>query len=438
MKPKELENTLGKILAFTKQVYLKGLPDDCALAKRFFAGNGKRSPFPYAGFGFEWWLTKRGLELCEDIANMAISFEPQLRGGDRKSFCEAIQKLLEENALNTEIFNGDRVIFREVENLFEARSVENAKEFASKLWSKIYHTLTKLVLDWLVLYPLCRIKAQSCTLGFDGLSLLASNDLPRWSEYAERYSDAKAWNPSTGEWIEGMKLRSFKDFPFEVTWLVCEAPGTQLGSRELAGRRMRTFLTVLFSRLDSKVPNLLSKSLADKVSYSVQFPSDGTQAGCGQVNASIGNLLPPLLVDVDLSPEIISKVESWYLQRSLASDLIARRATTASHFIHYGIASDDLERFLHFFIALDALFGERNKVEQAIKDGVKQTFQHDSTWEKRTEWLFELRSELVHGGVSSINDWKDLECYRRHFKSHPLVDVKTAAMTALRTYFNCG
>lgn len=231
-----------------------------------------------------------------------------------------------------------------------------------------------------------------------------------------------------------MDRDSFKDFLLVPTWLVCEVSGTALGSKKLAARQMRTFLAVLFSYLENRIPLLLYKSGADKAFYSIQFPKDATQVRCGSVCDSIGNLLPPLLEAIDVQPETLSEVQDWYVQRASSPDPVKKRATTASHFIHYGIIHDDLERFLHFFFALDALFGERHKVEQTIIDGIKQTFPINTTWEKRVEKLFDLRSELVHGGASEISDWKELEGYRRRFKSEPLKDVKTAAMTALRTY----
>jgi hypothetical protein len=268
------------------------------------------------------------------------------------------------------------------------------------------------------------------------VSLLSSSDVDRWQELSGHYSDAKYWNPLSGTWAEGIDRDSLKDFLLVPTWLVCEVSGTALGSRKLAARQMRTFLAVLFSNLENQVPHLLYKSGADKVSSSIQFPKDATQVGYGSVCASIGNLLPPLLVDnIDVQPETVSEVQDWYVQRASSPDPVKKRATTASHFIHYGIIHDDLERFLHFFFALDALFGERGKVEQSIIDGVKQTFPMNITWEERVKKLFDLRSELVHGGASEISDWEGLDSYRRYFKSQPLEDVKTAAMAALRTYF---
>jgi hypothetical protein len=288
--------------------------------------------------------------------------------------------------------------------------------------------------DWLILYPLHRVKSQSFVLGFDGVSLFSSSDVDRWQELSEHYSQAKYWNPLSGTWAEGMDRDSFKDFLLVPTWLVCEVSGTALGSRKVAARQMRTFLAVLFSNLENQIPNLLHKSGADKVSYSIQFPKNATQVDCSCVCASIGNLLPPLLVDINVQPETMFEVQDWYIQRASSPEPVKKRATTASHFIHYGIIHDDLERFLHFFFALDALFGQRYKVEQSIIDGVKQTFPMNISWEERVKKLFDLRSELVHGGASEIGDWEELDRYRRYFKSQPLEDVKTAAMGALRTY----
>jgi hypothetical protein len=434
IKRSALNKITKKVLDLTKQIYLQQPPDNLAFVSSFFAG---KRPFSILqnSFGLEWWLTRRGLDCCEDIANMAISSDPQLRGGDRESFCKVIEESLQENANNTKIFNVNRLFFRQVSNLLEARAVDNIEEFVSCLWSEIHANLVNSMTDWLILYPLHRVKSQSYVLGFDGVSLLSSNDVDRWQELSGHYSDAKYWNPLSGTWTEGIDRDSLEDFWLVPTWLVCEVSGTALGSRKIAARQIRTFLAVLFSNLENQVPNLLHKSGANKVSSSIQFPKDATKVGHGYVCASIGNLLPPLLVDnIDVQPETLSEVQNWYVQRASSPDPVKKRATTASHFIHYGIIHDDLERFLHFFFALDALFGERHKVEQSIIAGVKQTFPMNITWEERIKKLFDLRSELVHGGASEISYWAGLDSYRRHFKSQPLEDIKIAAMTALRTY----
>ncbi|WP_353931553.1 hypothetical protein WJM97_02910 [Okeanomitos corallinicola TIOX110] len=424
---------IDKVIHLTKQIHLNEPEDGHALVEKFMTG--KR---PILGFGMEWWITHRVFECCEDIADIAISFDPQLEGGDKESFSKIIRETLRENAINPKLFTDEGLFFKTASTLFEARAIENPKEFASHLWNEIHSNLANSLVKWLTMYPLPLVKTDSFILGFDNLTLLRANDEQQWKKLSENYDESQYWMPTTGTWTNGISNHTNKDFLFSQTWLVCEASGTASGARSLAGDNMRTFIAILCSYLDDKMPNLLTKSGAEITSYSIQFPDDASRAGCGSISAGIGNLFPPLLVDncLHISPDILSKIQSWYELRSNASDLAAQRATTAAHFIHYGIISNELERFIHFFIALDALFGEHKNVEKNLKEGIRKTFPGHIDWEERTDKLFKLRNELVHGGISSIKRWDDLDHYRKHFKSHPMKDIQTAAMTALRFYFS--
>lgn len=438
MKAKNLDAVIGKLLNLTKQIYLREPDDGSGLAERFMAGKRSAHPLLNSSFGMEWWITRRVFECCEEIADMSISFDPQLEGGDKESFSRIIRETLQENVINTKLFTFENLFLGKANTLFEARAIENPKEFASSLWSEIYSNLVDSLIKWLTMYPLHLVKADSCILGFDGLTLLRANDQQQWKQISEKYYDSQYWTPSTGTWINGRSDHTMKDFLLSPTWLVCEALGTASSTRSLSGDNMRTFIAILFSYLDDKIPNLLTKSGAEVTSYSIQFPDDASKARCGSISAGIGSLFPPLLVDglLDVSADILFRIQSWYDLRSNSSDSIAQRATTAAHFVHYGIIYDGLERFIHFFIALDALFGERYKVEKNIKEGIRKTFTSQPDWENRADKLFELRNELVHGGISSIKRWDGLEHYRRCFKSHPVKDIQTAAMTALRVYFS--
>ena len=105
----------------------------------------------------------------------------------------------------------------------------------------------------------------------------------------------------------------------------------------------------------------------------------------------------------------------------------------AHSFIQYAFVSDELEKFIHFFIAIDALFGKKGDVRNTIIAGICNIF-HDIDWRRRIDKLYKLRSELVHGGITDISEWKELQKYRRSFKTEPLNDVAYAAMKALSGY----
>jgi hypothetical protein len=194
---------------------------------------------------------------------------------------------------------------------------------------------------------------------------------------------------------------------------------------------MRTFIAVLFSYLHP-FSNVLVKSSTRPHTYCKQFPANHNQTGFSEMNASIGQIIPPIPSNLVITEDNISNVVNWYKKKEVLQDEKKRRVQIASQFVHYGIIADDLERFIHFFIVLDSLFGERHKVEATITEGIKQIFPNDAIWEYKISKLFDLRSSLVHGGCSSISEWEELDAYRRHTKSHPLNDVTTAAITAFQ------
>ena len=73
-------------------------------------------------------------------------------------------------------------------------------------------------------------------------------------------------------------------------------------------------------------------------------------------------------------------------------------------------------------------------MKSSIADRVCNVFENDYDWKEKAEWLFDLRSDLLHGGSSEIEDWRKLLRYDNNFKTEPLADVAIAALTSLRIY----
>jgi hypothetical protein len=172
-------------------------------------------------------------------------------------------------------------------------------------------------------------------------------------------------------------------------------------------------------------------------SDSVQFPAMDSSESFTQIMSHIGELLPPLSTEVELSADDIDKIKDWYFRFESSPDEIKRRCTAASQFINYAIVAGELERFIHFSISWDALFGVRGKVEKTITRGLVQLYKtKPEDWKYRARKLFDLRSILVHGGCASIDEWEQLQPYRKHTNSHPLRDATDAAMMALWSFPN--
>jgi hypothetical protein len=218
------------------------------------------------------------------------------------------------------------------------------------------------------------------------------------------------------------------------TWLACRARATEKRVQRVAGERMRTMVALVFAFHFSGSMRVFHKSGGDVSQRATYFPADGSHTGKRYIQMHIGEIVPPLFNDIEIALDEVDSVQKWYCQESVADQELKKRAFAATQFIHNAILADELEQFIHFFIALDAMFGVRGNVESSIADGIGKVFGGDSAWRLRAHRLFELRSELLHGGTSSIDAWRGYEAYNRHFKSTPLNDVATMALTSIRLY----
>lgn len=418
----------GKLIALLRLLYVSGPPDPelKEYAWKFLTGRG---PFP--AIGLEWYLSPRYFRARRELATMAAA-DPFLDGADINSLETLIDEFFRRHALHSQFFDGDAIFLRRVPTLFDARATASEETFAAELWDAMRAWFAGQMSPALVIYPLYRFHTKTVDLGFDGIWLLDAHNASGWQQLAVRYGDARLWSPLTGlRTNDPNDARTFSPAP--EAWLACESFGLADRARRAAAVRMKTFLGVCFAQTYERTRGLLLKSSANGATMSTQFAA-GTNARYGEIRASIGPLVPPLLTDVVVSDDLIRDIRAWYTARANATPPIGQRATVASHFVQYAIVNDDLERFLHFFIALDALYGVRGDTERTITRGVVSVFS-DPSWERRCNYLFDLRSELVHGGTSDIEAWPRTPDYFRHFNADPDADTAKAAMTCLRDYF---
>ena len=153
------------------------------------------------------------------------------------------------------------------------------------------------------------------------------------------------------------------------------------------------------------------------------------------VFSEIGELLPYYISDYTIDQEVIDSTKTWYGNYSNSESVHRNKAKKAAHFINRGMNSDNIESFINYFISLDALFGKRGDVERLILEGV-QLSTSDDNWRQRAEWLFDLRSELVHGGSRNVTEWNKYDRYVNHFKITPESDVKKLAFICLSQAFD--
>ena len=424
------KHILAKVISLTKGIRSQEPKARAASLASFYSGT--KADFPLStGMIVQWWLTERAEIDSLDIAHMAMLNDPSLKDGDQKTFSRVIMSTLQKNAWNTELFNGGSFFSKHVPTLFNAKKIKHSQEFARKLWEVIHRSLLDSITEWLVLYPLPRIKSRSISLGFDGISLLRADDKGTWQDLSEKYFWIKHWSPLTGEHGAGQKL------PFSITqyrlaqpltWLACERKGTELGATKNSRKLVSTFLSVLFSHLRIRDPRVLDKIIDDSPLPFFRFSASK------QIYSGTRPIFYRLKDEIEILEEDLEFIYNWYIKFSKISEERQRRTRLCTQFMQKGMNDRGTDEFIYYFIALDALFGIRGNVERSIADGISNIFINDKKWMEKVGWLFDLRSDILHGGSSEIEDWEKLPRYIRYFKTEPLKDVGFAAMTSLMIY----
>ena len=421
------KNVHGIVLALTKNILLQKPTDRKTFSSNFFMGKQGK----IGTFATEWWRTWESELACDNLADLIRRSDATLFSGDVSSFSDTIMDVLMELLVEAAFFDFWKVFERKVPTLFDAIASNDKKAFGEKVFAQCVSACKNSVRNWLIVYPLPRFKAPTTKFGFDGLWFLSSSDKATWNSFSAQYPNTELFDIASAQWLDKGSTPSYR--AVAPCWVGCETVGTAAGARQEAARRIRTLISILFAIVCRDHHAHLNKSGLEISRHSIQF-ADGQDKSLGSQFAPIGDMFPPLMDEIVAENAVIQHIGEWYVKADALTAERKQRLRTASQFLHYAILSDQVERFLHFFIALDALFGERGKVESEILNGVDVMFVGDASWRTRCSQLFDLRSELVHGEQSMIADWPVLDKYRRQFHSNPLSDVATIAMKSLREF----
>ncbi len=424
----KIEAILGKLILLTKEIKIRDTGGKFASKKQFLTGKSFLNPI--GSIGLEWYYTYKSREVLEDIAQMAISDSDKLKNGDVDFFVNKMQDIIEQTVFSCKLYDEDKIFLRSVDSLFEAKANIDGKEFAERLWSIISNILERSIDNWITTYPLTNISTKSFAVGYDGISVLGNNDYKEWEKYKNKFTAVNKYSPFLSPNNSQINIIQNPAYPC----LVCEADGTQNGATFRSGYLMRKFIAVFSSFIAIDKPYLLMTNAVRPESRIYLFPEHPEKVGSIYVSNEAGTILPSFINNISITDDIIENIKKWYSESVKAEPDKLHRATKGAHFIQYAMMSSEVERFIYYFIALDAFFGIRNKVEKSIKNGVEKVF-NDNKWAMRAEFLFNLRNELMHGASSHIGEWSSLYHYKRTFKSTPLRDVEIAALTSLRKYF---
>lgn len=424
--PQHMRKIIGHIIALTKSIWLVQPLSEHGYMAQFIVG--KKQSFAFSGgFGISWWYTKSSFKSVESIASMLVESRDEFADCDLDSVEDVVRNTLTEICVDDRIFAADNVCFAKRQTLFECRSAATTAEFGSLILHEIIKNLNNQLTNRCTVYVAPRISGPSFDIATAGISVISRTDANAWEGILRKRYQTNGWNPATGNYAHD-KSTVFSMLAYNYVF-VCEEHGTQKGTTFASGLKLRRFFSVIFAVVSARSVAALIKSSAVPYRMCLQFPGPGGQDAL-ITTSEIGLLIPYYVNDQVLTSDNVSEIQAWFDAVDKTSRESASRIEKGAHFINKAMNSDDIESYVNYFVALDALFGERGSVEASILAGVKSLGLGQSM-EEKTPWLFELRNELVHGGSRYIKEWPKHHRYYRHFDSKPDQDIEKLAFAAL-------
>jgi hypothetical protein len=419
---------LSKIVDLTKHILLRPDAGFKQPSAQFFAG--RQTPrFVSGGVGLEWWYSEGTFQAIETVARLAISGAREFKDCDIETACRVVTTTLQQKCVDSSLFNIDQLGFGPHRTLFECRATD-VPHLATAIAEAIAHNLRAGIGKRCTIYVVPRLQSPSFRIAGEPVRLIARDDDRAWNALIDEGYLFDGWAPShpTTNFATHSALAPPSGFSCV---LVAEQTGTADGTRFASLLSMRRLLAIVVATACVHQNRTFFKSMAQPLDFCIQFPHVSCPDS-GYVRTTCEPLLPYFASDVVVDTHALETVVAWYAAWSKCGEPARGRIEKGAHFLNRGMNSDNFEAFVGTFVALDALFGERGSVEQSILAGVR-SLDIDPSYTEKAGWLFELRSELVHGGSRHISEWTKYLRYTEHFRTDPMADVvKLAQLAVLR------
>ena len=417
---------LGQIVRLTKSILLRPLEPQRRPSAQFIAGKHRSLGFP-SGFVLSWWYSGDTFNAIEAVVQLMTERSFEFKDCDPESVAEVVTKTLQEACLEERIFNVDEVCFARKQTLFECHA-GTVRDFASSILDAAEENLRLLICRRCTLYTVPRFKVSSFSLDNDTIHVIAKGDRIAWQRLIDKGYNFGGWTPENPK-LGARDNRAFAPLSDFECVLVAEEVGTQKGAKFSSVLRFRKLTSVIFSVASQRALYLYHKAMARPSEFCVQFPHQSV-AGGTVTRSDCGALIPYYSSNIVIGSVEVADIRNWYELCATCNQDAQQRIEKGAHFLNRALNSDDIESYINFFIVLDALFGERGAVEASILRGVR-ALGIDPKFLEKASWLFDLRSELVHGGSRYITEWSRYTRYTQHFRAKPLSDIRSLAQLAV-------
>lgn len=383
--------------------------------------------FPAAEVRIDWWFTAESRAAHSGLAALLTQSSTEFAECDHETARETVLKSLQRLCMDTRFFEVHEVLLAKKKSLLDCL-VLDVSHGAALILLELQAHLRSMMGRCCTVFAISRFIPKSFGIPSQSLHFVSKGDSEYWTSLVrEGFCLDDWWSPSAPALLGA--ARSFALPEGYSSLIVVDASGTRKGTLFTSVLRARMLVAVAFSTASASSRYPYHKSAARSLDFYAQYPhsSDPTQ----QVSTSSCEPISPYYAsEIPIDDECALAICNWYDTLSRCPPSTVMRVERAAHFLNLGMNARDTQAFISFFVALDALLGERGSVESSIVDGVR-ALGLDSKDVHRVKWLFKLRSDLVHGGSRNVSEWNRYARYLQHFNTNPMLDVQRIAQSIL-------
>lgn len=415
---------LSQIVRLSKSLLLRpdGRPDQPFA--QFMAG--RQDPIGFlGGFGLTWWYSDQTFQAIESVSRLVIGSSAAFRECDIDSVKGVVTDTMQELCAEKALFDVDAVILARRRSLFDCCRVP-ALQYAEAVLGTMQARLAAQIGQRCTLFAVPRVISPSFSISSEGLHFVSVDDVTAWQTLIEGGYQFDGWSSSSPKLGTGREFSPPADF---TGILASEGKGTPKGARFSSILKFRKLLAVLVAMVSVRLNRTYRPSAARPFEFCMQFPHASAVEGRA-VRQDCGPLLPYYVSDIVVTAEDVQRIHTWYGDCERAAAGSRDRIDKAAHFLNRAMNADDIEAYTNYFVALDALFGQRGSVEASILRGVRE-LQLGQSYVDKASRLFDFRNEIVHGSSRFVSECPGYERYVDHFKEDPVHDLQRLAQLAV-------
>lgn len=418
----------GKLLALLKSIKLN-MPEEYRAGSHFFIYDNGSPLFPFGCPQIKWWFEGRAYALIDEIALMLRIYEPSFQRFTKSGLSEFINDFLKSHALDPNLFNTHYINPQSTFNsLFEARSTQDIKTFGSIILKAILNEKSENNGNWLNIYSMpVNIHSLTFELGYEGISVIKNDDNEAWDKISKKYLGVNLRHNG-----EDLRKTVRKEYKTNI-WVLCEEVGVKSVASHHAEIKVGAFFVVILSHFIIQNPQYMLKNSTEPRPIVFRYPSILNK----DKTSSFGfpkSFNYPIYHQVDIMPDDLLSIRRWYDGFSKAPIATRKKILIAAHFMRAAMTNGGLISFMLYFTALDAIYGIKGNVEKSIIDGIRKTL-GDDVWCKKAKKIYQLRNDIVHGGITSFEEWDEMDSYKKEFQTYPDGDMWKLACKCLIKFF---